>query len=211
MKRIDTQGVTYIEPIGGGGWYFGMTTPNGDLYEAEELYRDGHPIRQNRLVLIHYPEGRTVQPVPSRPGRYFGHPVYDVGQIILLYVDFPEGQIHLETYDPGAERTAPLAVISLSEVEDCYNLMLRTSPPMLTRQADDKLQIIWPERAEFDVDPAAGFCFREGERPYFSAWREDPDYHEDTVVVDCRTGEVVERLPDTAPMALPDGQGWILG
>ena len=28
---------------------------SGDLYEAEELYQDGHPIKQNRLLFLHYP------------------------------------------------------------------------------------------------------------------------------------------------------------
>ena len=38
MKRIETQGITYIEPLDGsrGAWYWGTDYASGDLYEAEE-------------------------------------------------------------------------------------------------------------------------------------------------------------------------------
>ena len=66
MKRIETQGIYCIEPLDGSReWYWGMDYTGGDLYEAEELFRQGHP------------------------------------------------------------------VLALSSVEDCYNLMLKGSPPML--------------------------------------------------------------------------------
>ena len=40
MKRIETQGITYIEPlVGCNEWYWGTDYIHGDLYEAEELFR----------------------------------------------------------------------------------------------------------------------------------------------------------------------------
>ena len=53
MKRIITNGITDLEPLAGSSeWYWGTDYASGDLYEAEELFRSGHPIRKNRLVLV---------------------------------------------------------------------------------------------------------------------------------------------------------------
>lgn len=42
-KTIETDGITYIEPVPGATseWYYGMDYEHGDLYEAEELFKDG--------------------------------------------------------------------------------------------------------------------------------------------------------------------------
>ena len=42
MKTISTGGVTFIELVPGGTseWYYGSSLTHGDLYEAEELFRD---------------------------------------------------------------------------------------------------------------------------------------------------------------------------
>ena len=64
MKIIETHGITYIEPLSGScEWYWGNDYTHGDLYEAEELYRGHHPVNCNRLVFIHYPDGRVVEPI----------------------------------------------------------------------------------------------------------------------------------------------------
>ena len=39
MKQIETQGITYLEPLKGSQhWYWGTDYISGDLYEAEELF-----------------------------------------------------------------------------------------------------------------------------------------------------------------------------
>ena len=41
IKKIHTGGITYIQPLTGTDeWYWGTDYTSGDLYEAEELYRD---------------------------------------------------------------------------------------------------------------------------------------------------------------------------
>ena len=59
MKNIDIHGMTNMELIRGGiaEWYWATDYIHGDLYEAEELFRQGHLVRSNRLYLIHYPDG----------------------------------------------------------------------------------------------------------------------------------------------------------
>ena len=68
MKIIPAGGITYLAPLTGSQvWYWGTDYTSGDLYEAEELYRDGHRISRNRLIFVHAPDGRASISV-SPPG-----------------------------------------------------------------------------------------------------------------------------------------------
>ena len=195
---------------GGSEWYWGTDYASNDLYEAEELFRSGHPIDKNRLVLVHCPEGTVYEPVCTKPGQYLGRPVYHDGRVVLLLVDFPKEEIRILTFHEAQETTEPLAVLPLSIVADCYNLMLEASPLMLTRSAhDNQFQIIWPERRDFAIEDHEFFEFLEGNRLYTSVWYEDPDYREELLVRDYDTGELLERLPGSLRQ-MPDGQRWLL-
>lgn len=131
MKRMTTHGIQDLRPLTGiSEWYWGMDYTGGDLYEAGDLYRDGHPIQRNRLVLIHYPEGTVYEPVRTEPGQYLGVPEYYNGQVALLMVDFPKEKIHILSFDERARQTTSIAVLPLSLAEDCYNLMLKSSYSM---------------------------------------------------------------------------------
>ena len=46
MKNIDIRGMTNMELIRGGiaEWYWATDYIHGDLYEVEELFRQGHPV-----------------------------------------------------------------------------------------------------------------------------------------------------------------------
>ena len=207
IKTVKTDGIPYLEPLTGSGeWYFGTDYTSGDLYEAEELFRNGHKISKNRLIFVRYPDGYVEEPLKAAEGQYFGRPVFDSGRIVILLADFNAGEIRLLAYDGGA--VTPVVTIPLSEIEDCYNLMPHTSPLCLTRQTAERFQIIWPERADFEIAPQETFCFRDGDRLYFERWFEDPDYREETFVRSL-TGELLERRKGST-MELPDGQIWIL-
>ena len=64
MVTIDLHGITNMELVRGGTdkWYWSTDYIHGDLYEAEELFRMGHPVQSNRLYLIHYPDGTVYEP-----------------------------------------------------------------------------------------------------------------------------------------------------
>ena len=102
----------------------------------------------------------------------------------------------------------PIVTLPRGAVRDCYNLMLHLTPLCLTRQTGDTFEIVWPERVAFPIPPQETFCFRAGERLYFSKWFEDPDYREELVVRDL-TGAVLAQRPGTA-QTMPDGQLWTL-
>lgn len=212
MKRIETQGITYIEPLDGsrGAWYWGTDYASGDLYEAEELFRDGHPVNRNKLIFVHCPEGRAIQPIAAKQGQYFGRPIFYQGKITILLVDFPDGKIRILQYDDALGQVSTLVEIPLSAVADCYNLILKTSPLMLTRQGmDDKFQIIWPEHMTLQMGERESFRFRSDEKLYFSSWQEEPEYQEEVLVRSMDTGEITERITG-ALISMPDGQKWVL-
>ena len=209
FKTISTGGIGHLAPLSGTGeWLWGTDCTSGDLFEAEELYRNGHRIRQNRLILVHRPDGRVEEPVAAGEGRYFGVPVWDGGAIVILLADFPAEELRLLRFD-GGSGLSPIVTLPLASVPDCYNLMPHVSPLMLTRQAENRFQVLWPERADFPIHPSETFCFRAGDRLYFSRWYEDPDYREEVVVRRFPDGELLRQLRGSLN-EMPDGQQWLL-
>lgn len=210
-KLIDTHGIFHLEPLeGDGSWYWGSDCTHGDLYEAGELYQDHHALHGSRLVLVHDPDGRVIEPVAPKPGRFFGRPISCGGHIQILLVDFPESQIRILQYEEAADLAVPVVSLPLTAVTDCYNLMLHASPLTLSRQeSGGTIQILWPERAEFDIGETEHFFARRGDKLYFCRWHEDPEYREEVVVRAFPSGEETEVIPG-AWMKMPDGRVWIL-
>ena len=207
--RIESGGVACLERMDGTDWQWGSDYTSGDLYEAEELYRGGHPIRKNRLVFVRCPEPRLYEPVKAREGQYFGRPCFEGGRVYLLLADFPQKEILIFRCAPDMESAEVSVRLPLDVVPDCYNLMLHASPLTLTRQGHEGVfQVVWPQRASFPIHGAESLDFREGDELIFSRWYEDPDYREEAVIRRYPTGEVLERLPGTL-MTMPDGQRWL--
>lgn len=212
MRIVDTHGMTNMELVRGGTdeWYWATDYIHGDLYEAEELFRQGHRVRSNRLYLIHYPDGTVYEPVPPVDGQYLGYPVYDNDYVVLLVVNFAESMIHILRFLPQQEKTQEVARLSLSTVGDCYNLILYTPPLSLTRQSNDgTFEIIWPEKVSFAIDDRETFNFREGDKLYFNIWYEDPYYREETLVRSLRDGTILERFPGDIRI-MPNRERWLI-
>ena len=206
MKTIDLQDMTNMELVRGGTdeWYWSTDYIHGDLYEAEELFRMGHPMQSNRLYLIHYPDGTVYEPVPAVVGQYLGYPVYDNGTVALLVVNFPEGIIRIVRFQPG--ETSEIAQIPLSAVPNCYNLLLHTDHLTLTRSpGDGSFEIIWPEQVCFPIEERETLNFRDRGKLYFTVWYEDPDYREETVVRSAQDGTVLDRFPGDIRI-MPNGE-----
>ena len=208
IRKVRTGSISYLEVLrGSGGWYWGTDYTSGDLYEAEELYEDRHRISRNRLIFADS-SGRVVEPVKAEEGQYFGRPAFFEGRFIILLADFPQGVIRLMSYDDADGEVRGIVTIPRTEIENCYNLMPEAEPLMLTRQADNSFEVVWPERVKFPIGPTESFCFREGERFYFSKWYEDPDYREE-VVVRGPDGSVLETFPGAINF-MANGEKWIL-
>lgn len=214
MKKIELKGINYIEPLNGSStWYFGTDYIHGDLYEAEEVFKSDEPIKSNRLVFVKYPEGIIVEPIKARDGQYFGRPLYYDGKIHILLVDFEKELIFIYNYEDITSELDQIVSIPLSKVVDCYNLMLNCKPLMLTRSAHDGIfQIIYPESVDIAIGDGEIFEWRDGDRLYFSRWREGEDGEEivEAVVRKYPKGELIEILSGYL-MSMPDGQIWIIG
>ena len=210
MKTIDLQGLTNMELVRGGTdeWYWSTDYIHGDLYEAEELFRMGHPVRSNRMYLIHYPDGTVHETVPAIAGQYLGYPMNDNGSVALLAVNFPEGIIRILRFQPG--ELSEVAQIPLSAVKDCYNLILHTAPLTLTRTpGDGTFEIVWPEQIRFPIGERETLNFRDGDKLYFTVWYEDPIYREETVVRSVQDGTVLDRYPGDIRI-MPNGEKWLV-
>ena len=213
MKKIRTDGITYIQqiPYGTDEWYYGISYEHGDLYEAEEVFKDGHDVEGRKLCLIHYPDGKVYQPVPKQPGSYSAEPVYYDCSIYILNVDFTKGIIQILRFDCAGKDVECIEELPLSSVKDCYNLQLNTAPLTLTRQCvgTNEFEIVWPEKVHFEMDDHDSFFLRDGDKLYFSRWHEDEDgsnYYTETVIRDLQ-GDVTEVLPGDVQI-MPNGEMW---
>lgn len=212
MKIIETNGISYLQELGmGEEWYWGTDSACGDLYEAEEVFLKGKRFEPNRLVFVHYPDGKVYEPIPAKENQYFGRPQYVDGKIHILLVDFSEKQIQVLQYTPETEEMSVKIEIPLNEVKDCYNLMIDDSSPlMIYRQGWEKqFQVIWPDKIDFAIGDRESFQFHEDGLMYFSEWFEDTEYREEIVVREYTTGKIVKRMKGTA-ISMPENQHWIL-
>ena len=93
MNTIKINGLAggYPETIDGTSeWYYSQKGANDflDLYEAEELIKDGHPFYGMNCHLIHFPDGEVFSPFELRENFYVDAPVWDDGKFYFLCVDF---------------------------------------------------------------------------------------------------------------------------
>lgn len=211
MKPINTNGITYLEKLEGTTkWYWGTDYIHGDLYEAEELFNNNHKIKSNTLLFVSYPDGKVIEPIKAQDGQYFGRPIYYNNNIIILIVDFNKQLIKLEQYDDITSEIVNIVSIPLSEVKDCYNLMLNTYPLMLTREGNENVfEIIYPNKIQFPIGNGESFYFRKDDHLYFSVWVEDEQYREEVIIRDINTGDIIEKKAG-AITVMPDGQVWLL-
>ncbi|MBQ3292045.1 MAG: hypothetical protein IJH43_06695 [Mogibacterium sp.] len=217
MKIIDADGITYIDlvPCGTDEWYYGISYEHGDLYEAEEVFRQGEEVKGRTLCLIHYPDGKVYRPVPKEKGNYSAEPVYYDGGIFILNVDFPGGLMQIIRFSCSTQKAEVIDTLPLDSIKDCYNLRLDIAPLTLTRQCvgTNEFEIVWPEKVCFEMGDHDSFFLRDGDRLYFSRWHEEgdgPDYRywEETVVMDL-DGQVTDILPGDLRV-MPNGELWYL-
>ena len=214
-------------------WYYSHVSSKSfcDLYEAEEIVNDGYTFVGMNCVLIHYPDGKVFKPFEIRENIYVEKPVFLNGKIYFLEVDFDKKVMRViyidseelisSNFEDGKESNEDKfcnisiedikhveAEISLSEVEDCYNLMLKISPMMITRAGNDGyFEIIYPEKKRYNIDVREGFDFRNGDDMYFASWDENPEYEDFIVVRDYESGEV-KSVEKGSIFRMPNGEMW---
>lgn len=223
----------YFENIEGTSeWYYSHVSSKSfcDLYEAEEIVSDGYTFVGMSCVLIHYPDGNIFKTFEMRENIYVEKPVFgwkdlflevDFGKKVmsLIYIDSEE--LLSGNFEEGKEINSGKscsknieevkhvqAEISLSEVDDCYNLMLKISPVMITRAGNDGyFEVIYPEKKKYNIEIRESFDFRNGDDMYFASWDENPEYEDFIVVRDYETGEV-KSIEKGSIFRMPNGEMW---
>ena len=77
---------------------------------------------------------------------YIEQPIWDKGMLYFLGVNFSTQKIQIYSYFMDNQRLEIIKELPLEIVEDCYNLMLKVSPLMLCRDANNGIyEIVWPE------------------------------------------------------------------
>lgn len=217
MKTIETDGITYLKPVPGATaeWYYGMNYEEGDLYEAEEIFKSGTPLKGRKLCLVNYPDGRVYIPVPQAEGQYCDSPVFLDNGIYALNADFNREQLRIIRFDCIDFTVEIHAELSLTSIKDCYNLRLHISPLTLTRQCvgNNEFEVIWPEKTSFPMGDRESFFLRDDNKLFFSRWNEEGEgseykYWEETIIRDMK-GNTLETLPGDM-MLMPDGEVWHL-
>lgn len=194
FETIDTGGIGFLCRLEESDLYYGLSTPSGDLYEAEELFNDGGEIDSNRLIFVSFTENRVYEPLKAQKGVYFEQPVCIDGTIYLLQVDFVKRKIGIFAWRNQEDAIEEVALLDLNIVKDCYNLKLVKSPLTLVRSGHESLfEILWPQRCGFMISPRESLDHRENDLLLFSIWHEDPDYREEIIVRNLEDGTILER------------------
>ncbi|MBQ6844315.1 MAG: hypothetical protein IJO60_06750 [Agathobacter sp.] len=185
-----------------------------DLYEAEEIIKAGQVYEGMTCVLIHYPDGNVYYPFVEKENVYVDAPVYWNGALYFLVVDFTAEKIEIVAFDTAMYEIKTMVEFPLSEVKDCYNLMLRVAPVLLIRDENKNvLEVIYPEKKQFKMNDHEVFLFKDEDKMYFSEWFEEMEpvynYYEQVVVRDWETGKEIERF-DGQLWRMPNGDVWVM-
>ena len=139
---------------------------------------------------------------------YIEQPVWDNGTLYFLRVDFIKQIIQIYSYFPENQVLDIMKELPLSIVDDCYNLMLKITPLMLCRDANNSIyEIVWPENKKIEIGETEELLFRDGEDLYFSEWYENPEYHENVIVRDLNSGEIKGKYQGYL-CRMPNGVFW---
>lgn len=209
--KIDISTECCPEQIEGTSEWYSCKEPRDifcDIYDAEEMIKSGEKFPGMNCHLIHFPDGFVHSPFELRENLYIDSPVWDNGKLFFLSVDFDERLIYISCYFPEEKRLETIKVLPLDIVEDCYNLILQSSPPMLYRDGKDGVfEVVWPENKKIDIGKTESLLFRNGEDLYFCEWQDEPEYHENVIVRNVNTGKVREKFKGYL-QRLPNGVYW---
>ena len=197
------------------GWYYSFDD-YVDLCEIEESIKYGNSIPGNEISFFTYPECRVFTPFKKEYGVYYENMgvKYFEGDLYFLQGDFNKSQVNMFKVNLKEETVEKVISLKMEDI-DLYNIRISTSPIMIGAQNtnENTMEFYYPEKMTFSLDDNLSFAFRDGDRFYFSYWKEegyDDDgnlvgeykYYELYVVKD-KSGNIIEkgigyieRMPD---------------
>ena len=104
MKYVKIEGLTDVYPErieGTSEWYCCKLANNCfcDLYEAEEIIKNGNTYEGMTCVLIHYPDGQVYYPFVMKENVYVDSPVFWEGVLYFLVADFNVRTVQIVAFD----------------------------------------------------------------------------------------------------------------
>lgn len=189
-------------------WYYGQWTPCSEAYEVYD-FKNKYP--GARLYFIEYPSGKVFEPIKQEKNVFLERPVYENkdNSFGIIRYDFNKKNIQVLVFKPEYSSVKILTEMSFSKVGDMINVRLITSPFALVKHdvQGDKVNFIWPKEIQIQFEENEGLDFQNDGKLYTSKWIEDPDYREEIIIRDVKTGEILERSPGYL-RRMSDGSAW---
>lgn len=216
MKKIEC-GQFYLEPVpySNGRWYYSIDYNHGDVFEADEIIKQGRELKGDVLTFVSYPEGKVCYQSQRRRRLSYTSPVFCDDRIYYLSVDFDSRIVSINYFDPASDKAGVKNVFSLNKLDTLYNLRLDLDPLTVSvqysRESEMIFHIIYPEDAVLRGDIRESMYCRDGNKLYFSQWYEDEEenYFEKTIIRDINTGEILDEFEGDITI-MPDGQKWLI-
>ncbi|MBR0136876.1 MAG: hypothetical protein IJM15_00485, partial [Erysipelotrichaceae bacterium] len=178
-----------------------------DLYDGQQLFSSGNRLEGSRLFLIHYPDGRIIQPIEKKDNVLLTLPIIIDDLFVFLKADFNDSTVSICSFSLITEKLRIIETFGFEQIGSFYNLLLRGTPLLLYRQQNNTFRAFWPVQSEFETEPSESLNFRDGDLLYFTSWVEDPEYREFTVVRDIHAGNIIEKM-DGDIRIMPNGEKW---
>ena len=189
-------------------WYYIWSTPCSEPYEVPD-FKNNYP--GTRLCFIEYPSGIIFEPIKQKRNVYIERPFYEPADNLfgVICYDFNKEVLQVLVFYPGYNDIKILTEIPFLKCKDMVNIRLEGSPFTLVKHNihDDAVDFLWPKENHFQFERNESLCFLDDGKMYTSKWIEDPDYHEEMIIRNAETGEIVERSPGYF-RRMPDGSIW---
>lgn len=199
----------YPEQVEGtASWYYAQWSPCLEAYEVPD-FKNNYP--GTRLCFIEYPSGKVFEPLKPQKNVFLERPVYDTQDhsLGIIRYDFNTETLQLISFKPEHSSMQVLVEMPFSKVGDMVNVRLETSPFVLTKHDvhNNIVDFLWPLEMHLQLEENESLSFQDNGKLYTSKWIEDPDYREEILIRDAKTGEILERSPGYFKR-MPDGSIW---
>lgn len=200
-------------------WFCGQCTPCSEANEVRDY--NGNYVG-TRLYLFHE-NGQIVEPIKQGKNVFLERPVYDCRNQTFgfLRFDFELEIIQVIEYQIKSNKCLVQAEIPIQEAGDLINVRLLVNDGVVGKSEcgyllvkhevhTDEVNFLWPIHRQFQFECNESLDFVELEsKLYTSKWLEDPDYHEEVIVRDWNTGNILEKKPGYL-VAMADGSKWMM-
>lgn len=193
---------------GTNAWYIGK----GDLCSEPcevPTFKNKYP--GTKLYFIEYPSGKVFEPIKQEINVYLESPVYENkdNSFGIIRYDFNSELIQVIVFYPESYSIKIMTEIPFKKVGDMINVRLISSPFTLVKHYihNNSVDFLWPNEKEYKFEENESLYLQNEGKLYLTKWIEDPDYHEEIIVRDSVSGEIIERNPGYW-RRMPDGFLW---